>query len=406
MVDIKEKYKGIFAASQALEAALAKSGMPEIQATVNNLAAIEQISSAIASNDVYQSIANNVGKNAEALFKVLSSAAMTPELAKLQSNLQSNPAIASAEYLTNFIDQWETILKSSSEVTGMAAQNLATIRLDPDYGNITGLPYGSKVVLNGLTKDAAEQLTQTDEIVFDPRARKFFHKETPENKIPSDNITVVTSAIDIFGDISESELIFFEGDLMANPMMALKNEIGKRIEDKIAGFKNLIDFDLPVFYHARAMESAMPYTEQEMLAAPFNVPSQGRYNSIGVSCYYFADSIGGAVSEIQKHSGGQYKKIQIAGIKPKTRVKLLDLSGEPARTNHFAEHIRFAVDNTPGKVVKQYQLPNFVAQCCKIHHIDGIKYRSGKYMCYVTWKADYFDFVDFEFRKINLDQKS
>ena len=44
-------------------------------------------------------------------------------------------------------------------------------------------------------------------------------------------------------------------------------------------------------------------------------------------------------------------------------------------------------------IVKQYLLPNYVASCCKRLGIDGIKYLSGNYACYVTWKDDYFDFV-------------
>lgn len=399
MKDINDKYKGIFAVAQAIEEALEKSGMPEVKSAFDNLSVFEQLGTMIASDENYRSIADNFNKNTELLSNALASASPTPELTELEKKLQNNAVSASADYIASFADQWNKILNSNT--AGMAAQNIAAIRLDPEYSSIKDMPYGCKAVLNGLTKAAAVQLTQTDQIEFDPRDRKFFHKDTPDNKIPSDNITVITSAIDLFADISESDLILFEGCLMENPMMALGQEVGKRIEDKIENWKNLIDFDLPVFYHARVMENEIPYVKQEMLKAPVNVPSQGRYNSIGVSCYYFADSIDGAVNEIQKHSGGQYKKIQIAGIKPKAHVRLLDLSGEPARTNHFAEHIRFAFDDTPGKIVKQYQLPNFVAQCCNTHHIDGIKYRSGSYKCYVTWKADYFDFVNFEIREIN-----
>ena len=44
------------------------------------------------------------------------------------------------------------------------------------------------------------------------------------------------------------------------------------------------------------------------------------------------------------------------------------------QNNRFIDHLRFKVDNTPGKIVKEYLLPNFVAGCYKKVGIDGIKY--------------------------------
>lgn len=34
--------------------------------------------------------------------------------------------------------------------------------------------------------------------------------------------------------------------------------------------------------------------------------------------------------------------------------------------------------------------------CCKQLGIEGIKYYSSGYNCYVTWEDDYFEFVDYE----------
>ena len=62
------------------------------------------------------------------------------------------------------------------------------------------------------------------------------------------------------------------------------------------------------------------------------------------------------------------------------------------QNDRFIDHLRFTVDNTPGKIVKEYLLPNFVAGCCKKVGIDGIKYQGDGYNCYVTWKDDYFSF--------------
>lgn len=82
------------------------------------------------------------------------------------------------------------------------------------------------------------------------------------------------------------------------------------------------------------------------------------------------------------------------GLKAKTNVKLLDLSGEVKGANLFIDHIRFTVENEEGKTVKEYLLPNYVASCCREIGIDGIKYRSTGYNCCVLWKDDYFEFVE------------
>ena len=131
-----------------------------------------------------------------------------------------------------------------------------------------------------------------------------------------------------------------------------------------------------------------------MLKAPLNISSHGRYNAIGKSCYYVAETRDGAVTEIAKHSGGKKVNIQIVGLRPIKTAKIIDLSGEIKGTNRFIEHLRFTIENDEGKIVKSYLLPNFVASCCKRIGIEGIKYRSSGYNCCVLWKDDYFEFIE------------
>ena len=131
-----------------------------------------------------------------------------------------------------------------------------------------------------------------------------------------------------------------------------------------------------------------------MLRAPLNISAHGRYNAIGKSCYYIAETKEGALAEITKHSGGKKSSIQVVGLKPVKKARIIDLSGEIKDNNRFIEHLRFTVENEDGKIVKKYLLPNFVASCCKKIGIDGIKYRSTGYNCCVLWKDDYFEFVE------------
>lgn len=111
------------------------------------------------------------------------------------------------------------------------------------------------------------------------------------------------------------------------------------------------------------------------MQAPKNVSAHGRYNAIGKSCYYIADTKDGAIKEIKKHCGGVHPRIQVIGLRPTQTAKIIDLSGEAPETNQFISHLRFSADNDEGKIVKEYVLTNFVASCCKRLKIEGIKYR-------------------------------
>lgn len=94
-----------------------------------------------------------------------------------------------------------------------------------------------------------------------------------------------------------------------------------------------------------------------------------------------------------KHCGSKKPSVQIAKFKKCKEARLIDLSQNVSKNNRFIDHLRFKVDNTPGKIVKEYLFPNFVTGCCKKVGIDGIKYQGDGYNCYATWKDDYFSFV-------------
>jgi hypothetical protein len=332
--------------------------------------------------------------------------AMTPELTALQSEiLAGNGVTATTFYLEEFQNRWSVAQKIEDVVKrSIPSQNLAIIRLDPGYGSLS-ISLEIKGVLSGLTRMAAESLLETDEVAFDPAERKFFHRDEPEQTFSADVVTVVNSgsSLDLFTDISFSDLIKFESKLMDNYGMAGRTEIGQKIFNTIANWSPLIGLDKDRFFHARKVEDGKYFLEQEMLKAPFNVASHGRYNAIGRSVYYFAESQYGAVNEIKKHSGGSNPRIQVAEIKPMEgrKTRLIDLSGKADKSNIFVDHLRKTVDTASGAIVKEYLLPNYVADCCREVEIDGIKYRSGSkkngyYNCYVTWKDEYFDFVGME----------
>lgn len=216
-------------------------------------------------------------------------------------------------------------------------------------------------------------------------------KDTTKKLIASE----VKSSQENFAVIALDELISFESLLYDDNIFAIEHPVGKKIYKIIKGWNNFINFDDITYYHARRIEKGKkPFLDQEMLKAPLNISSHGRYNAIGKSCYYISETKEGAVAEIKKHSGGAKSDIQVIGLKSVKSAKIIDLSGEVNGTNRFIEHLRFTADNEDGKIIKEYLLPNFVASCCKKIGIDGIKYKSTEYNCYVLWKDDYFEFVD------------
>ena len=63
--------------------------------------------------------------------------------------------------------------------------------------------------------------------------------------------------------------------------------------------------------------------------------------------------------------------------------------------SEFLKHLRFPIKDEFGVMKKEYLLPCFVADCCKRIGIDGIKYYgSTKYNNYVTWKDDFYEFIN------------
>lgn len=302
-----------------------------------------------------------------------------------------------------FTKQWVDALNG---IQKMDAPSFAMMRLLPRYKN-EKLPRGSKSVMNALTKKAAKELAKTNGIFFEPKDGKFYQEEAPGEGITADQVTVVASSLALFESIGLDELVSFESNLCQAPLFAIWHPVGQEIYDIIKKWNTFVSFRKITYYHARShKKGTRPFMDEEMLMAPLNVSSHGRYNGIGRSCYYIADTRDGAVNEIYKHSGGKKPEIQIVGIRAVKEARIIDLSGTSSKSNEFIEHLRYSVDNEEGKVVYQYLLPNFVAECCRKLGIEGIQYKSSEtqnYNSIVLWNADYFTFVDGSREKIPGD---
>ena len=332
---------------------------------------------------------------------VFETASITPELREFRTQYEirvqamGSGITAISDYIDELTTQWNNAFALNDVLErSIAAQNFAVVRILPNYNDLD-LPRGGKRILKSLTKTTARKLMQSEKIQFDPKEKVFYYKDSPDNKLSENQITVVASSLELFEEFSLDELLSFESKLEQNFAFALHHPVGIRIYEMLKNWNYFVSFEDITYYHARTLgEHRRPYHDSEMMKAPTNVSAHGRYNEVGRSCYYIAESKEGALKEIYKHSGGTKPRVQVIGLKAVKPVKLLDLSGDVKKTNRFIEHLRFTVENEAGRTVHEYLLPNYVASCCKEIGIDGIRYRSTGYNCCVLWKDDYFEYVE------------
>ena len=228
--------------------------------------------------------------------------AKTKEILALQEGILGNPSFAVNEYVRQMNQNWQEMMGLTSIVQrSVNAQNIAILKFVPDYDKYD-LPYGVKSTVRGLSKKAAKRVAEADDILYDTKDRKFYHEEEPEKKVAARTITVITSSIELFADITVSQLLPFISKLADNKTFAISHQVGKHMYEIKQSWNTFIDFDCEVFYHARPIEGEEKpyqlYLEQEMLKAPPYISSHGRFNEVGSSCYYFADKKEGAINEI------------------------------------------------------------------------------------------------------------
>ena len=182
------------------------------------------------------------------------------------------------------------------------------------------------------------------------------------------------------------------------PMLAMQNEVGKKIYRIICDFPLRIGFDCNEYYHCRAcLKDEAPYVWEQMKKAPYGVTRPGRFNHAGQAYFYFLDMQIGAETEIYKHMSDQDKNdlvLQIVKVGVSKNANIIDLSAKNMRgLNTLLKYIRFPL-NEKGSNPRVYLIPSFISMCCKNAGIDGIKYYGGKdYSNYVTWDDGYYNFI-------------
>lgn len=234
-----------------------------------------------------------------------------------------------------------------------------------------------------LNKRTLQYIANSPEVTFDVVSKKFYVDGAIYHQRTSNELNRTANALELFSEISFSGINKLVDSLYINPYFAITTDVGKKIYDIVCEWPGMT-FDQEFFYRARTASNAdETYLEHDMLMPPQGIPSQGRYNDYGRSCFYFTDTFDGAINEVAGHQSKDDGYVYVVKIKPQKSAKLIDLS--KMASNSFITAIRKVVTDEKAKVKKEYLLPNYIAGCCRQAGWDGIKYRGSGYKCYVTW---------------------
>jgi len=395
-----EEYAGMVSGLSKLRKALLQSNIENFRVLTDSLSkaiapsvAISEIVgkqtrilSAFNSSTYSQSLASSALRQQWSTLASISSMCKTPEITSLQQSLLSNDFTG----LQAFADSLKT--------SRIEAPNLALLKISPLFSDVA-IPHGLGSVVRNLHVDTALRLASSTKISFDTTDKKFFVETSPQDRASITETNIICSSLQLLSGIDEADLISFLSQLEDNPAFACEHKTGIHIREIISNWDLTMGFDCECYYHARSLsEGAEPYTEAELRKAPSGYTGHGRYNYVGQSHYYFSDVEKGAILEVTKHT--TEKRIQIATLHPTKPIRMIDLSVEVPTQNKFLEYCRFSpnLEESP-KIRREYLLPCYVANCCKLYKIDGIKYYGSKeYKNYVSWNDGFFQITHSEIK--------
>lgn len=252
-----------------------------------------------------------------------------------------------------------------------------------------GYPSGMKSFIRDVHKRTADRLAANENIEASYKKKIFRPIHNTDCGLNVVGMNITASSTELFVDLKEEELLEFI-DVLANEYaFASEHPVGKTIWRIIREWDNFMNFDREYYYHGRVKKSnGFPYTSDEMGKAPNEVVGYGRFNHMKQSHYYFADTENGARTEINIHNRGA--EVQVARLRPRRSIRMIDLSNEVTNKNKFLECIRYTASES--KKPNEYLLPEYLTTCCKKAGIEGIKYYGSKeYKNYVCWDEGYFD---------------
>ncbi|HPN44462.1 MAG TPA: RES family NAD+ phosphorylase [bacterium] len=178
--------------------------------------------------------------------------------------------------------------------------------------------------------------------------------------------------IQVLLNISNKDADDFFDFLSDKPMLGTKHKIGQKLFKYIPTIEKRTINNIKLF-RGRPWEQNqnIPYVNNQMFVAPYGKPSQGRFNPHGLQTLYFSDKKKAVEAEFGIDDKS-CKKITIIKVILKRALCIIDISKLVAPIFELCN--KPAQYDSPYKT--EYLVPNFFAQCCKYHKIDGIAYPS------------------------------
>lgn len=308
---------------------------------------------------------------------------LTETLNSFRNNLIHNKYFDAIESITNAL-----------QLPIIEAPHISLLKLNSSLMEITQhvLPRGMSSAIKSLHVSTAQELSTSDSISYDRGQSVFLVDAEPENSCTAKEANVIYSATRLFDELSDDKLISFLCYLSTYPSLGLSHPVGEKILRIVKEIDSSISFDFDLYYHARSLDDdECPFTDEDMIRAPHGITSFGRFNHIGENYFYFSNRKGGAIEEVRKHS--PKNRMQVAEIKSINKIKMVDISHD--KENTFLKYCRFPFNpKSNKKIPREYLIPAFFSNCCKLVGFDGIKYYGTKdYYNYVTWSDGHFIFV-------------
>lgn len=388
------KMNELFSASRVIENTVLKS---------NLTSRVQQSFKALTNSYTQLFNTYDIGHTISETFRTSFADLQVSTMLQLSQSIQTSMVRELSAFLVNA--QYERLVEtlnqtmSQSYIEAPDVAFIKTSKLVHTLRDALIYPKGFYSSLRSLNTSTAESIAESEEIEYDTKKNRFISKSGETN---SNGLNVISSGKEILTlssseRFTEAELIDFLTFLSETPTLALSAETGKKIfaflRELFFSGEKTIGFDKDTYYHCRSHKcSDIPFTYADMLRAPNGLPWAGRYNHVGQSNYYFADSQNGSETEIKKHQS-KNEVLQTVILHPQKEIKLLDLSGTLARGATFLRYIRFGLSDITNRMPREYLIPCFVSDCCRQIGFEGIKYYGSKeYNNYVTWNDGYFTF--------------
>jgi hypothetical protein len=231
------------------------------------------------------------------------------------------------------------------------------------------LSTASSVYLSALS-----DLRRSDKYIFELKNNKEVLRSKSSGTVIKQSVGIENAAViqNIIETISTEDCIDFINYLSKYPMLGYKNEIGKKIFDAIKAKGSIEIKEIKLFRIRKPYNISRAYVEEEMYKGPFLKTDVGRFSNHGINYVYFSENLEMAKSEACISGESKYTYIEVVLSSPKNVFDISNI-GIPLFSHCYKKK-----DEIKDKMIINYMIPNYIANCCNELHFDGIKYLSTR----------------------------